>query len=200
MPIIIEKDKDHKRHNASDSIAVRHDDDDQQEFRVKLADGVLDILDFKVYRVSKPDFYTGVVTKALVGEVFYVNEDVDGLKEDSGADSRAHGDGNFRRIDQLRIEQLESRTKCADQRRDIIHQVAGGQLEMLRLKHGQSLAEQLRAPSLDEVLKFSAEFIQLNPDRLPSEFLKLEKAIREFQVSVASRFDASMRSCRCMLR
>jgi hypothetical protein len=171
MPILIKKGSDRnkkaKKKNGEDA-------------RIAITD-MTDILDFKVYRVTKPNFHDNTVAVKQIGEAFYNVEEEASTPAPTEAPSPTVGPRPPSMMEKLQKMQWEQGGPPVRARKDVFERVLEIQRRARFIQLGQSLEKHFTAPSIDDCLAWCLKHVLFHGEALLGEVLELDARIKAFE-------------------
>ena len=193
MPIIIKKGSESTRHKHRAVHKTRNDRLHAQgenrtavgQADISSINDMTDVLDLKVYRVSKPNFADSSTTTKLIGEMFYDHDDVaHNQKGDTSVKVSKKNPGEIALVDKLRNLQIQTRTKFSGevQRGAILQRIKETDKQMKLASCGKPLRESLNHPELKSAVAWAIQNVRFfDEDALISDFLKLASDMQTYE-------------------
>lgn len=171
MPIVIKKGSDAVKKKRSkhgrQRPASRSSTPPERINTDNIASDMTDVLNFKAYRIIKPNFYNNTTRVNLIGEDYY-REDDPGLVDDLGVDTNpiAAHTPTASRVDELIKLQHQNESRGRAQKIDLYSRIKDFEKKSISLKSGHSIEPLLLRPSLDETLVWAIKYVVINEDNL----------------------------------
>jgi hypothetical protein len=204
MPIIIERASTAGSQSASSSSASRkkqdagggtnQDPDAKSSSFYKsgeeLAAEMADILDFKVYRVSKPHFVDGTTTVTLIGGDLFYEKDLTAAQtklianKPSEDEKKTVTNKGPTLLQKLRAYKYTAVKDNKDGGKEFWKRIQADNRRVKNMKAGQNLTTQLHIPTPDEVFQWAINFVNNNETTLISLVIELDENIKTFEANV----------------
>lgn len=202
MPIIVIKGGDHSLNKKLNLVLndrkgqsalvdhVQEDDQAPSSARRSVTFDMEDILDFKVYRVSKPNFIDGSMKTKLVGEEVYYNEeqshvDIATVQETKKpAAEPDHDQGKPTLLQKFRAYRSMHPVRIEKSNNSFLASLHADERRFKMIKAGQSLAGHVHGPTLDETLIWAIQFVTSSEQELVGMFLELAGKLKAFEQSL----------------
>ncbi len=200
MPIIIVRGSKHSKRHISvhppNDSPVRNgrrnilpksptSSDDEKEHVSSLTSNMSEVLNLKVYKISKPNFIDGSTTTTLIGGDIFYHEDDDITKSprpasDKDIQTKATDDLKPRTaslLQNIRAYKYVS-TRFHKDDKSILKAVKENNQRFKMIKAGQSISEHIPHPSIDEVLSWAIDYVNSHEHHLAVHFINLEERIK----------------------
>lgn len=135
-----------------------------------IATDMTDVLNFKAYRIIKPNFYNHTTRINLIGEDFY-KEDDPNLIVNVGLDGNPLPEITTtltNKIEELTALQHKNESFGRQQKLDMYSRIKAFEKKSVALKSGHSIESMLVPPSLDETLAWAIKYVSIQEDNLIS--------------------------------
>jgi hypothetical protein len=144
-----------------------------------------EVLNLKVYKVSKPNFIDGSTTTNLIGgDIFYQDEDdtskihkpvFDGENQTKSSNLTVSKPPSL--LQNIRAYKYVS-TRFRKDEKSLLQVVKENNQKFKMIKAGQSITEHIPHPTVDEVLQWAIEYVNSHEHHLASHFIHLEERIK----------------------
>ena len=192
MPIIIKKGSDvekNKKKNKS-KLLRKSDSQDSVESKEdfsKIATDMTDVIDFKVYRVIKPNFYNNTTRINLIGEQFYQEDDVNATSTEATlvesaqpANIPENKSTNFKQTSHFNdLDALKDKLKQLNFA-DILTRVKNQKKQVDAIKSGKTIQSLLKEPSLEETITWAMKYVNVNDEALVLHIVNLYYDLKSF--------------------
>jgi len=203
MPIIIEKGSSSQ--SASNSANDKKNDTPSQvdfdqsktaafyKTGAELAAEMADILDFKVYRVSKPHFVDGTTTVTLIGGDLFYDKDFTAAKtvvqtkkpaEENVESTKAK---SSTLLQKLRAYKYNTRKETRSGQKLFWKKIQADSARIKMMKAGQAISNQMTTPTSDEIFTWAIKYVTNNEETLVNLILELDERIKSFEASMIPR-------------
>lgn len=179
MPIVIKKGSDAVKKKRSkhgrQRPSSRSSTPPERINTDNIATDMTDVLNFKAYRIIKPNFYNNTTRINLIGEDYY-REDDPGLPENIGVDGNPIPPPTVTaasRIDELIKLQHQNESLGKAQKVDLFSRIKDFEKKSVSLKSGHSIEPLLVAPTLEETLVWAIKYVTINEDNLALTIINL---------------------------
>lgn len=201
MPIIIVKGSDFdptkkKKQNEENQNEYSSDEENNNKTQKKKKNNSMDmtdVLDFKVYRISKPNFIDGSTTTTLVGgEQFYdkqeLNEPVDHLATRSIPQNQPNSSSKKSLEKPTLVQQMKAyhyKLRKWDQthrnKHMLINALHDEKEKNIKVKAGQSVIDLTAPPSLEETIRWAVDYVNLHEPTLINQIIEVDEKIKHFE-------------------
>ena len=192
MPIIIKKGSDvekNKKKNKS-KLLRKSDSQDSVESKEdfsKIATDMTDVIDFKVYRVIKPNFYNNTTRINLIGEQFYQEDDVNATSTEATLVESAQPANipepkstNLKQTSHFNdLDALKDKLKQLNFA-DILTRVKNQKKQVDAIKSGKTIQSLLKEPSLEETITWAIKYVSVNDEALVLHIVNLYYDLKSF--------------------
>lgn len=190
MPIIIKKGSDHEKRRKAKRKDLKRDGSGSSLPEAvdctNIATDMTDVLDFKVYRVIKPNFYNNTTKVNLIGEEFYRDDEID-----AGADPCA----DETQVDQKKDDAVRPSKKVLKDFTtpkydakfvDILTRMKESERTANLIKNGHSIAKSLTPPTEEETLQWAVKFVLSNSEALVLHVIDLYYQLMDVEPNLES--------------
>lgn len=172
MPIIIKKGSDADKKKKSKYVRERprsRSSTPPERINVdNIATDMTDVLNFKAYRIIKPNFYNQTTRINLIGEDFYKQDDPS-LVINVGIDGNPLPEEVTtvtNKIDEIIALQRKNERVGRQQKLDMYSRIKDFEKKSVALKSGHSIEPMLAPPTLDETLAWAIKYVSIQEDNL----------------------------------
>lgn len=179
MPIIIKKGSDQ---NKKQVLNAYRTSESTESIKVEPGDAsdMTDILNFRVYRVSKPNFYDNSVQTHLVGDLFYDDDELLNVQEAVSA-TVSSKEVLPSQIVSIAKFKKENPVSFKPSKKEVLLRVKALERRTLLAKCGHSLENHLQSPSLEHTLSWAVKHVNTNEDSLLNAFINLDAFIKSYE-------------------
>lgn len=172
MPIIIKKGSDADKKKKSKYVRERprsRSSTPPERINVdNIASDMTDVLNFKAYRIIKPNFYNQTTRINLIGEDYYKQDDPS-LVINVGIDGNPLPEEVTtvtNKIDEIIALQRKNERVGRQQKLDMYSRIKDFEKKSVALKSGHSIEPMLAPPTLDETLAWAIKYVSIQEDNL----------------------------------
>ena len=153
----------------------------------KIATDMTDVIDFKVYRVIKPNFYNNTTRINLIGEQFYQEDDVNATSTEATlvesaqpANIPENKSTNFKQTSHFNdLDALKDKLKQLNFA-DILTRVKNQKKQVDAIKSGKTIQSLLKEPSLEETITWAMKYVNVNDEALVLHIVNLYYDLKSF--------------------
>eukprot|EP01031_Cornospumella_fuschlensis_P034238 gene34238-41444_t len=204
MPIVVIRGHEHNvkkklQHVATHGYqaAVRlnsqeDSDEESDETKKKKKEKILhdafdmeDVVNLKVYRVSKPHFVDGSVKTSLVGDVYYTGEGEQGNQVITNETEKTQQVNKEKAtlLQKIRAFRSQHSVKSKSEGKSFLAGIKEDEKRCKMIKAGQSLGKHVKTPTSDEALNWAIKYVNTNEHALVAVFLELAANMKSFDPS-----------------
>lgn len=190
MTIVIKKGSDAQKKKKSKLIAhsrKKNDgsDNEPEDLRSSATD-MTDVLDFKVYRIIKPNFYNNAARVTLIGENYYKDEDQakieDILSQKSDADLEHSKE--YTVLEKMQNMQHQNSYVTHVRKTELLNRILESEKDVRALKSGHSIEKYLIPPTLEETVLWAIKFVDVRQELLVLNIVNTYYNMKKFDSSV----------------
>jgi hypothetical protein len=165
------------------------DDDDDDDGKLKkqqmMALDMDDVLNLKVYKVSKPHFIDGSVKTSLVGgDVYFIEESTAMMiqtKDNSTTKPSEPSEAKPTLLQKFRAYRDGHPLRSGHPNKGFMGIIRTDELRRKTVKAGQSLIDHVQRPSSEETVAWAIRYVNANEEDMTSSFLRLIQKIKEYE-------------------
>lgn len=184
MPIVIKKGSDLTKKKKCKTKSMTKNASGESLPEVvdysNIATDMTDVLDFKIYRVIKPNFYNNSTRINLIGDAFYRDEEgelqPDGHLPPEGIEKKDE------KKKKVTVPQPKPSVNVRDLGfADILTRIKESERNTATVRSGHSITKFLTAPTLEETIVWAIKFVQANGESLILHVIDLYYQLKSFE-------------------
>ncbi|RYH25998.1 hypothetical protein EON65_15050 [archaeon] len=206
MPIVVIKGNEHNVKKKLQQVATHgyqiewqlnsqeDSDEESDETRKRNKEKVLhdafdmeDVVNLKVYRVSKPHFVDGSVKTNLVGDAYYTGESDQGnvITNESQSNNRINEE-KATLLQKIRAFRSQHSVRSKSEAKSFLAGIKDDEMRCKMIKAGQPLGRHVKVPMFDEALVWAIKYVNTNEYALVAVFLELAAKIKSYDPATAT--------------